>query len=87
MPQLKSPKLPTRLPIWQGHGTADRVIDISYGRKLRDFLRSPELGLGDDDPIEYNEYEELEHSASPKELEDMADWLQRILPIETRSAL
>lgn len=87
MLQLKSPTLPARLPIWQAHGTADSVIDISYGRKLRDFLRSPELGLGAGNEIEYREYEGLPHSASPEELEDLTDWLRRVLPAPTQAAL
>jgi predicted esterase len=83
--QLKSPTLPARLPIWQGHGTIDAVIDVSYGRKLRDFLRSPELALSGGDEIEYKEYEGLEHSASPEELDDLTVWLRRVLPEATEA--
>jgi hypothetical protein len=64
--QLKSPTLPARLPIWQGHGTI-------------------ELALSGGDEIEYKEYEGLEHSASPEELDDLTDWLRRVLPEATEA--
>jgi phospholipase/carboxylesterase len=60
------------LPIFLAHGRSDGVIPLQRAIQSRDVL----LELGH--PVEWHEYA-MEHSVCPQEIEDMADWLRRIL--------
>jgi phospholipase/carboxylesterase len=59
---------PRGLPIFVGHGLADQVIPVRFGRRMRDEL--DRLGVA----VTYREYP-IAHSISETELADIADWL------------
>ncbi|OLC01136.1 MAG: carboxylesterase [Candidatus Rokubacteria bacterium 13_1_40CM_68_15] len=61
------------VPIFMAHGVADAVIPVTRARAARDTL----LGLGY--KVEWHEYP-MAHSLCPQEIEDIATWLERILP-------
>jgi phospholipase/carboxylesterase len=56
------------LPLIVVHGTADEVLQISYGRAIRDRLATLPVEL------EYHEYP-MAHHVSPESLSDITRWL------------
>ena len=61
------------VPIFMVHGTGDPLIPVTRARGARDVL----LGLGY--KVDWREYP-MPHSVCPQEIEDIATWLERILP-------
>lgn len=59
-------------PIFLAHGTHDEVVALDRGEASRDAL----LALGY--PVEWHEYL-MGHSVSPLEIEELNDWLVRVL--------
>ena len=60
------------VPIFMAHGTHDPVIPVARAKASRDLL----LQLGY--TLEWREYR-MEHSVSPQEIDDITDWLRRVL--------
>lgn len=56
-------------PVFVGHGTADQLIPVAWGRQVRDFFSR----VGAD--LTYREYP-IPHAVGPQELRDVADWLR-----------
>ena len=56
--------------VFMGHGQADPLVKIQWGRMTRDFLK--ERGFN----VTWKEYENLEHSASEQELDDLQSWVE-----------
>ncbi|KAJ7269727.1 Phospholipase/carboxylesterase [Mycena rebaudengoi] len=73
------------VPIFWGHGAADPVVKYSLGRLSADFLVN-EIGiptapsLGAPTGLDFHTYEGLEHSLRADELDDLALWLEKIIP-------
>ncbi|KAJ2727053.1 hypothetical protein GGI07_000171 [Coemansia sp. Benny D115] len=63
-----------RIPIFQGHGTADEVVLYQYGVMTRDALKQ----RGYD--VSFNSYEHMGHSACNEELDDLLDFLKKNIP-------
>lgn len=61
-------------PVFQGHGTADPVINYEYGKLTSEFYK--ELGFKN---YTFNTYPGLAHSADDKELFDIAQFIKNIL--------
>lgn len=59
-------------PFFQGHGTADPVVSITYARMTRDFLETTPVNLT------YREYP-IRHEVSFEELQDLRSWLDAVL--------
>lgn len=59
-------------PIFQGHGSYDPMVELSYGRRSRSFLE--ELGYD----VAWHEYP-MEHAVCPEELADVGAWLADVL--------
>jgi phospholipase/carboxylesterase len=57
-------------PIFQSHGTLDRVIPLQYARHTRDYLQSTQIDLT------YREYP-IGHEVSLEELRDLEAWIER----------
>jgi predicted esterase len=70
------------LPIFWGHGTADTVIHYDMGTTSRDWLHSVGVqdALAGAPGLSFNAYHELQHSASPQELNDLKAFLVKVLP-------
>ena len=56
------------------HGTADPVVMYKFGRKSAEFLQSL------DRKVTFKAYPGLTHSASPEVLEDVRQFVARVLP-------
>jgi phospholipase/carboxylesterase len=64
-------------PIFQGHGTMDGVIPVSFGRETRDYLETTPVDLT------YREYP-MGHQISGPELADMRAWMSERLDTQGR---
>jgi phospholipase/carboxylesterase len=60
------------VPIFMAHGTHDPMIAITRARASRDLLSKQGYAP------EWREYR-MEHSVCPQEINDIADWLRRVL--------
>ena len=61
------------VPIFMGHGRSDGIVPMALGTTSRDALRA----LGHD--VEWHEYP-MAHAVCPDEIEDIRNWLLRVLP-------
>lgn len=62
------------IPFFSGHGKDDKVVPLKFGKMSVDHLK--QLGVD----ISMSEYAGLTHSASQSELEDVKDFVARVLP-------
>lgn len=61
-------------PIFQGHGTADPVINYQYGKKTSEFFK--ELGFKN---LDFQTYPGVQHSASDEELAAVIKFIKDVL--------
>ncbi|RCK65269.1 Acyl-protein thioesterase 1 [Candida viswanathii] len=61
-------------PIFEGHGTADPVINYDYGKLTSEFYK--ELGFKD---LRFHTYPGVAHSASDEELIDVVRFIKQVL--------
>ncbi|KAI4249952.1 MAG: hypothetical protein LQ352_005470 [Teloschistes flavicans] len=71
-PQNKSANTPT--PVFMGHGDVDPLVRLEWGQETAKVLR--ELGW----TVDFRMYRGLQHSADPKEMDDLENWLGERLP-------
>lgn len=62
-------------PYFLGHGTADQVVKFEFGKMSRDHLIN---GFGRT-KVEWHQYENMVHTASPQEIEDLFQFLEKII--------
>lgn len=60
--------------IFMGHGDADPVVKYAWGKATSDRLK--EWGWD----VDFRTYKNLPHSASPQEIEDLREYLQKQIP-------
>jgi len=82
---MLSPHLAT-LPIFQGHGKRDDVVQYEWGRLSSEYLQE-KFGVKQAEPgklkeggLQFKSYEGLTHSASDREITDLGEWLKEVLP-------
>ena len=73
-----------KLPIFWGHGTSDPLIRFTWAEQSLKFLKES-LGFSDATKenlvgIEFHAYKGLVHSANDEEIEDLQEWLEKVLP-------
>ncbi|PWN48026.1 acyl-protein thioesterase 1 [Violaceomyces palustris] len=73
---LKSDHM-NNLKVFHGHGNADPVVRYEYGSRTVDFVKK-ELGLGD--KVTFKTYDGMPHSACAEEIEDIAKFLEQVIP-------
>jgi predicted esterase len=61
-------------PIFMGHGDADQVVQYQWGKKTAEKLQ--EWGH----PVDFQTYKGLPHSADPKEIDDLENFLNKVVP-------
>lgn len=73
------------LPIFQAHGTDDPVVNPKYADMTNDYIKS--LGFKDvpasqpqNGGISFNKYEGIGHGACQEELQDLTEWLIKVIP-------
>ncbi|KAF8335037.1 Phospholipase/carboxylesterase [Cantharellus anzutake] len=73
------------VPIFMAHGTEDKVVRYDWGLKSSNFMteklglrsrKAPDFGPG----VIFNTYQGMVHSADPRELHDLTQWLKSIIP-------
>jgi len=62
------------IPVFQAHGNADMVVAFDFGQKTNTFLSTAGI------KVDYHVYPGMGHSACQQELQDVADWLKKVLP-------
>lgn len=72
------------LPIFVGHGTADPVVAFKHGQKSVEYLTS-DCGIKkatDEDVVgvTFKSYDHMGHHSAPRELNDVAEFLQKVIP-------
>ncbi|OBZ79816.1 Acyl-protein thioesterase 1 [Grifola frondosa] len=65
------------LPVFWGHGNSDHEVPLHVAEECVSFLRDT-LDLPDERLV-FKTYEGLEHTVSEAEMDDLADWLLRVL--------
>ncbi|EIN11067.1 Phospholipase/carboxylesterase [Punctularia strigosozonata HHB-11173 SS5] len=75
----------TEVPIFWGHGTEDPVVRFDLARNGVQLLqelgvKSASPGDGGNGGLSFHAYEGLGHSLSAQEIEDLSNWLQRVVP-------
>lgn len=68
----------TKVPVLICHGDADSRI--SYESALKAKQRLTDAGVRD---ITFHTYPNMDHSSSSHEIEDIREWLTRVLPATT----
>lgn len=72
------------LPIFLGHGTADSVVAFQYGQRSAEYLTS-DCGIKkatEEDlvGVTFKSYDSMGHQSSPREVNDVAKFLQKVIP-------
>jgi phospholipase/carboxylesterase len=67
--RIDETKKKTVLPFFIGHGTGDTVLPVRHARDAKKFLENAGYSP------QYKEYP-MEHSISPMEVRDLAEWIQ-----------
>ncbi|KAK2746500.1 hypothetical protein FQN57_003126 [Myotisia sp. PD_48] len=65
-----------KTPIFQAHGDEDMVVKFGFGEHSAEFMK--ELGCD----VDFRKYNGLGHSGDPLEMEDLKNFLGRLLPDE-----
>lgn len=78
---LPSPEFNKQTPIFMGHGDRDQVVHPALGNKSYEMLK--EWGYD----VKFKVYPGLEHSADPEEIDDVAEFIGKVLEDEGKSEL
>lgn len=74
------------IPIFWGHGANDTLVDISLCRASIDHLTNvcgiPKASDGSVRGLKVQIYAGMGHNSSPRELDDLKDWLKSVVPKE-----
>lgn len=61
-------------PVFMAHGDADNIVQYQYGQASFEELKSAGA------QVEFKTYHGMGHSACPQELQDLARFLETVLP-------
>jgi len=67
-------------PFFIAHGTDDEVVQHDFGEITAERLKAMEV------PVEFHSYPELGHSADPLEIQDLENFLAKVIPAEGDSS-
>lgn len=72
-------------PIFWGHGSEDPLVRASFSKESKEFLTgqlgvSLETNAAIPKGLDYRVYSGLVHSTSPQELNDIREWLIKVIP-------
>ena len=77
------------IPVFWGHGSIDLLVKPEYSKDSSDFLIQ-QLGMPVAKPedvrkgLSYHMYEGVGHTATQKELDDLKEWIKKIIPNDTK---
>lgn len=69
-----------KTPLFQAHGEDDMTVNYNFGYLSHMFLKK--LGIN----TEFHKYEGMGHEAQPDELNDLGEWLKKILNTQEGAA-
>jgi len=79
---MASPRA-SQIPVFWGHGTADPLVMYNLGTESVEFLTKT-IGFvqtsGSTTGLDFRSYEGMAHSSCPKELNDLSEWIKRVIP-------
>jgi lysophospholipase-1 len=77
------------IPVFWGHGSVDPLVKAEYSKTSSDFLVQ-QLGMPVAKPedvkkgLSYHLYEGVGHTATPRELADLKEWLKKVIPSDSK---
>ena len=77
------------IPVFWGHGSIDPLVKSEYSKASSDFLVQ-QLGMPIARPedvkkgLSYHVYEGVGHTATEKELDDLKEWIKRVIPNDSK---
>lgn len=77
------------IPIFWGYGSVDPLVKTEFSKASCEFLVQ-QLGMPIAKPgdvkkgLSCHVYEGVGHTATPKELDDLKDWIKKIIPNDTK---
>jgi lysophospholipase I len=71
---VPKPEFNKDTPIFMGHGDSDQVVHTQLGQLSQSMLNVQGYN------VTFKVYEDLEHSATPEELDDVEEFLNKVLP-------
>ena len=86
MPVQKMTDYALKLPIFWGHGSADPIVPFQLAQASKELLTNAgikparESSEGPPTGLEFHKYDGIPHSACQEEIEDLANWLKRVIP-------
>lgn len=77
------------IPVFWGHGSVDPLVKVQYYKESSDVLVQ-QLGIpiakpGDVKGLSYHLYEGLGHATTQTELDDLKEWIKKIIPNDSKS--
>lgn len=68
-------------PIFMGHGSVDPLVKYDWGVQTAQALK--EMGWN----VDFRTYEGLAHSAEPREIDDLEQWIgERLPPLDHKAS-
>jgi len=77
------------IPVFWGHGSVDPLVKAEYSKTSSEFLVH-QLGMpiaSSEDVkkgLSYHVYDGIGHTATPKELADLKEWIKKVIPNDTK---
>ncbi|KAF9266263.1 Phospholipase/carboxylesterase [Marasmius fiardii PR-910] len=76
----------TSIPVFWGHGISDPLVRLELAdasvNALKSFGFTVTNGVSETKGLTYNTYSGVEHSTNLKELQDLKEWISKVLPAE-----
>ena len=73
-----------KLPIFWGHGRSDPLVKFEWAERSIEFIKNglgiPEATKENPIGVEFHAYPGLVHSANDQELDDLQQWLEKVIP-------
>lgn len=75
-----------KMPIFWGHGKSDPLVKFPWAEQSIEFMKKdlgiPEATKDNITGVEFHAYPGLVHSANDEELDDLQEWLTKVLPTQ-----
>ncbi|CAL5229963.1 g13394 [Coccomyxa viridis] len=75
--EVRTPKV-REMPVFLGHGTSDPLIPLALAQSTANLLRQKGFSA-----LDFRTYPGVQHSIGPQELQDIREFILKVLPEET----
>lgn len=72
--QVRTPQV-REMPVFLGHGTSDPLIPLALAQSTANLLRQKGFSK-----LDFRTYPGVQHSIGPQELQDIRDFILKVLP-------